>query len=165
MSGLNISQFKREIVTPVVMSLNLPGDPIARIQLHVGIPLVESGLRDLRQQNGGPALGLCQMEPATHDDLWQTFLEARPALSQVIRGYLPARFSISGGSASAALTESLAYSVAMSCARFYRSSTPLPLRGDAVAQCQAWKAGYNTGLGSGRVDADHIALFRQAIAA
>ncbi|AQS84018.1 hypothetical protein A0U92_03675 [Acetobacter aceti] len=165
MSGLNISQFKREIVTPVVGMLNLPGDGLARIQLHTGIDLAESGLASLRQSGGGPALGIGQMEEDTHNDIWKTFLSSRPALAQIVRGFMPARFNPNGVDAAGALVESLTYSVAMSCMRFYRSSVLLPPRNSAIAQCHAWKMGYNTPSGAGRVDAEHIALFSQAIAA
>lgn len=161
---LDLSQFKADIVRPVLSALALPGDLEARVQLTTGIALVESGLRYIRQV-GGPALGICQMEPATHYDMWQTFFPSRPDLGHVVSGYLPARFSVGTVASAAALEESLAYSVAMAACRFFRSPVLLPARGDAAAMCAAWKAGYNTSAGKGVCDAARVALFQKAVEA
>lgn len=163
MSGLDLSQFKSLIVRPVITALGLPGSVEARTQFHTGIPLAESALTYLAQLRGGPALGVSQVEKFTHDDCWLNYLRSRPTLARVVRGYLPARFVGQAVPDATAMIESLSYSVAISAIRFIRSPVALPPAGNARAQCQAWKDGYNTAGGAGAVDPDHIALFQKAI--
>lgn len=162
MSGMDLAQFKGSIVAPAIAALGLPGDLTARIQLHTGIALAESGLQ-YKRQIGGPALGYCQMEPATHDDCWINYLDSLPGLAAIVLGYLPARFAGHPVGAAEAMVESDAYSVAMAAIRFRRSPIALPAASDAHGQCAAWKRGYNTTLGAGQIDPEHIALFQQAI--
>ncbi|MFT9325008.1 MAG: hypothetical protein ABF537_12850, partial [Acetobacter sp.] len=61
MPGLDLAQFKALLVSPVLGQLELGGN--AAVNLLTGTALVESGLVWLRQNGGGPALGLWQMEP------------------------------------------------------------------------------------------------------
>ncbi|RBM07745.1 hypothetical protein [Novacetimonas cocois] len=144
MSGLCIAQFRREIVAPTLSHLGLGGD--AAVGLMTGTALIESGL--------------WQMEPATHDDLWATFLSDARLAS--LRGAVldlasrwPARV--------AQLPGNLPYACAMARLKYYRAPGPLPDADDAAGQCRYWKSNYNTSLGAGAADAAHIALFRQAI--
>lgn len=55
--------------------------------LLLGTAIQESGLVHVRQV-GGPALGYWQMEPATHDDIWASFVQHRPELRRALGGYL-----------------------------------------------------------------------------
>lgn len=71
MTGLNLSQFKSLIVRPALAGARLGGE--AAVNLLTGTCLVESGLSWLEQIKG-PALGIAQMEPATHDDCWVNYL-------------------------------------------------------------------------------------------
>lgn len=163
MSGLCIAQFRREIVIPTLSHLGLGGD--AAVGLMTGTALVESGLTYVAQVVAGgcgPARGLWQMEPATHDDLWASFLSDARLAS--LRGAVldlaslwPARV--------AQLPGNLPYACAMARLKYYRAPGPLPDADDAAGQCRYWKSNYNTSLGAGAADAAHIALFRQAIEA
>jgi len=164
MIGLDLAQLKSDIALPVALALGLGGDPIARAQMAVCIAVCESNARELRQI-GGPALGICQMEPATHDDCWTNFLKFRTALGGVCLGYLPARFGGQAVGNAIALEESLAYSIAMASIRFYRSPVALPKAADAYGMNAAWRLGYNTTLGKGAIDAAHTALCQMAISA
>jgi len=158
-----LPSFKRDVVTPVLTAMRLSGDLTARINLHTGIPAVESGFVAKRQIGGGPALGYCMVEPATHDDIWRNYLAFRPGLTAIGLGYLPGRFGgVAIGSAEA-MVESDAYAVFVSAVAFLRSPVALPGAKDAAALCGAWKAGYNTALGKGAVTPWRIALFQQAI--
>jgi hypothetical protein len=47
--------------------------------------MIESGLKHLQQLNGGPAMGLWQCEPRTHDDIWRNFLAFRPDWHSAVR--------------------------------------------------------------------------------
>ncbi|WP_338332147.1 hypothetical protein [Acetobacter sp. LMG 32666] len=80
--GLHISQFKLLIIRTTLQEIGLASD--AAVNLLLGTALVESGIYFLRQLRG-PALGFWQMEPATHDDCWHTFLNQKADLAQAAR--------------------------------------------------------------------------------
>lgn len=79
--------FLEHVIQPVVEQLGFDegatyvywGNDLACLPaeaLMLGTALAESRLRNLTQ-DGGPALGFFQMEPATHDDIWKNFLGYR----------------------------------------------------------------------------------------
>ena len=68
-----------EIIRPTLEGLE--ADSPEAEALLLGTALAESGLRALRQ-DGGPALGLWQMEPGTHQDIWNNFLMYRAELTR-----------------------------------------------------------------------------------
>lgn len=139
-SGLHLSQFKILIVSATLVQIGLQSD--AAINLLTGTALVESEIHFLRQM-GGPALGLWQMEPATHDDCWRTFLSAQGALAQSIR-------FVAGRKAPEAklLITNLAYACAMARVKYLRAPAPLPAANDAAAMSAYHKKYYNTPLGA-----------------
>src|SRR5260221_162978 len=65
-----------------------PGDLQAPVELLLGTALQESGLTYRVQLGGGPARGLFQMEPNTHDDIWDNFLKYRVPLATAVRAFL-----------------------------------------------------------------------------
>ncbi|MCP1274014.1 hypothetical protein NKW43_10025 [Gluconobacter albidus] len=160
MSGLSLSQVRILIVRPALQSLGLWS--LAAENLLLGTLLVESGGIWLQQVGGGPALGLWQMEPATHDDCWNNWLCApgrsrqATALRQMI-GYLNPSADL--------MIWNLRYAAGMARIRYQRVSEPLPSADNAAALCAYWKTHYNTAGGAGAVNDNHIALFQAAIAA
>ncbi len=76
---LDPGHFRRDVVRPALEHLELWSESAENLLL--GTALVESGLRSLSQRGGGPALGLFQIERATHDDIRTNFLRYRRALS------------------------------------------------------------------------------------
>lgn len=161
MTGLCPVQVRREIVTPVLELIGLGGD--AAGSLLTGTALAETGLAYIRQVTDGgpgPALGLWQMEPFTHDDIWATFLPA-PRLAGLRRHLLLLRGQWPAGAAQ--MASNMAYACAMARVKYYRAPDPLPAATDAVAMCRMWKRIYNTSLGAGEADPRHVALFQQAI--
>lgn len=111
------------------------------------------------KQVGGPALGIYQMEPFTHDDIWKHFLisarmkDAKNALyltlgnAHYIQGdILPF---------SDALIGNLEYATMMARIHYYRVPTSLPSASNAQSAnegaAQYWKDHYNTHLGAGTV--------------
>ncbi|MBO1326036.1 hypothetical protein K2X14_10280 [Acetobacter sp. TBRC 12305] len=140
MSGLDLGQFKALIVRPTLGVLGLDGP--AAINLLAGTALAESGLTFLSQIDG-PALGVFQMEPATHDDCWARFLPARPALAASVR-------AIAGTATPRAglMVSSLAYACAMARITYYRAPGRLPQAHDAAGLSAYHKQYYNTALGA-----------------
>jgi len=146
--------FTAQVIDPALVALALdPPDRLAGVrQLLLGTALQESGLRHLRQlanRDGtrGPALGYFQMEPATHDDIWATFLTFRPALAARVRAVPGAAV---GRPKAELLVHNHVYAAVMARLRFRRAPGALPAAGDVRAMGAYWKAHYNTVLGKGR---------------
>ena len=72
------SQIRSLVIKPALTKINLWSRSAE--ELILGTAIVESGLTYLKQHGDGPALGLWQVEPATHEDLYTNFLNYRPEL-------------------------------------------------------------------------------------
>ncbi len=70
--------FLASVIRPTLMTLGLYS-PAAE-QLLLATAIQESHLTH-RKQIGGPALSYFQIEPKTHNDIWDNFLKYRPQLS------------------------------------------------------------------------------------
>src|SRR3569832_707490 len=116
-------------------------------ELMRGTALVESGLVNRRQIGGGPARGLFQMEPATHDDIWNNFLKYRSKLAQAIT----ALQSSPDADKYAELENNDKYACGMARASYLRAPGALPQSGDVSGMASYWKEHYNTLLGAGTV--------------
>ena len=131
---LDRDQFRHQIVVPACERLAL-SSPEA-IELLVGTAIQESRLTYLRQLGDGPALGLFQIEPATHDDVWINVVRSR------------ARFkSALGARKVERLVFDLRYGAMIARLLYWRHPEPIPatLKG----QARYWKRYYNTHLGAG----------------
>ena len=130
-------------IRPALQILEM-GGPVAE-QLVLGTAIQESLLVHRQQLGGGPALGLFQMEPATHDDCWENFLRFHPAIADKVRQTLAA------GQQPIADTMRVndRYAAAMCRIRYRRVSDPLPAPNDMQALADYWKQHYNTPLGAG----------------
>lgn len=128
---------RRKIVKPALEVIGL-WSPAAE-DLMLGTALQESGLR-YTHQLGGPARGLWQMEPATHDDIWLNFLRFRSTLRDKV---------LTLGSTVEELETDHAYACAMARIKYYRSPLPLPVYGDVDGYAHYWKQIYNTSGGDG----------------
>jgi len=71
--GMRFAQIYREkIIGPVLMDMRLHS--AAAVNLLLGTALHESGVLRYHHQDGGPAMGLYQMEPDTLKDLFVNYL-------------------------------------------------------------------------------------------
>lgn len=118
--------------------------------LVVGTALAETGLQALDQWLGsddttlGPAFGVYQVEPATHDDLDANWLRHRSAYAARIEQFLapaPDRHR--------QLATNLAYATAVCRMIYFRRPEPLPDAGDPDGLAAYWKAHFNTAAGKG----------------
>lgn len=145
-TGVEIKDLRQLVIRPVTISLGLGGDGVE--ELLLGTAIQESGAgRSLDQNGGGPALGLWQMEPRTHDDIWTNFLGNRPELAQRVLTWtftaLPKSVQMIGN---------LYYACAMARVQYFRSPRPIPSPGDLRGQAEMYKAVYNTPLGAATVE-------------
>lgn len=129
------------VIRPVLKDLNLWSAPAE--QLLLGTACVESECgRWLAQQNDGPAMGIFQMEPATHWDnlIW---LDSQTPLKQKVRQWGMV------GALHEDLAGNLCYAAAMARIKYLRDPEPIP--DYRAGQAQMWKRIYNTELGAGTV--------------
>ncbi len=139
---LDVGQFRKVIIRPALEAIDLHSE--AAEELLLGTAMQESRLTYLKQLGDGPALGLFQMEPLTHDDIWDNFLVYRESL-----GLKVSRLSDDLLDNPEIMIWNLYYAAAMCRVHYFRVSAPLPDQGDIPAQAAYWKKYYNTPLGAG----------------
>lgn len=143
---MNIDQLRDAVIRPTLKHLEL-WSPAAE-NLVLGTALVESKAEYLRQIRG-PALGLWQMEPETHDDIHANFLKYHRDLALRVNE-LTTPAALTEGALE--LVGNLYYGAAMCRVHYRRVTQPLPNDRDATAMARYWKAHYNTPLGAGTVE-------------
>lgn len=159
MYGLDVDQFRRYIVEPTLETIDM-ADRTGE-NLVLGTALKESKLIYLKQLGNGPALGLFQMETATHDDIWRTYLNSRPALVAKLKPIIP-DYAYLDFPPSVALQWNLAYATAMCRIKYLRAPAALPSN-EPLALAEYWKRWYNTADGKGEVDEALIHFKRACI--
>lgn len=140
--GLDLGQLREHIVRPTIVNLGLYSE--AAENLLIGTALVESRARYLVQIHG-PARGLWQMEPATHDDIWANFLAFQPELARRVHN-CAVRYNDPDE-----LVWNLRYAAAMCRVHYQRVPEKLPQARDAQAMAVYWKRYYNTLRGAGTI--------------
>ena len=91
-------------------------------------------------------MGLWQVEPATHDDLYTNFLNYRPELGSKLMELRAVGLSLDEN-----LATNLMYGAAVCRLCYYRKSDALPEAGDIEGQAAFWNQHYNTVFGAGTV--------------
>ena len=145
------------VVQPALKKLKLWS--LSAEELVLGTAIVESGLTYLKQHGDGPALGLWQVEPATHDDLYTNFLNFRPELGSKLIELRAAGLSLDEN-----LATNLMYGAAVCRLCYYRKPDALPEAGDIEGQAAFWKEHYNTIFGKGTVS-KYVYKVQQALKA
>lgn len=151
---ISVQQMREEIIRPALEHLSLWS--LAAEQLLLGTAAAESHMgKHLRQVGGGPALGIWQMEPGTHDDNWGSYLRYRGPLADAVQQLAPSEFW-SGDAIirvrAEALVEQHRYACAMARVHYRRDKHPLPVAGDWIGMAACWKRHYNTPRGKGTVE-------------
>ncbi|MEO1456459.1 MAG: hypothetical protein AAFV49_02690, partial [Pseudomonadota bacterium] len=126
-ASFTAQEFVTLVIEPTLCAL--PSMPFSRAaaQLLLGTALHESmGLKHRKQVGGGPALGFFQMEPATHDDIWDNYLKYRAKISAEVKALLVAP----GADNSAELQFNDNYAAAMARVHYYRVAEAMPPFGD-----------------------------------
>lgn len=143
----NFALARKILVVAIRPALNTigRGGPIPE-RLVLGTGIQESLLIHRQQLGGGPALGLFQMEPRTHDDCWINFLRFRVELGNKVKQTLmPGERPLP-----ATLKTNDRYAAAMCRVRYLRARPLLPKDpADIEGLANYWKQHYNTPLGVG----------------
>ena len=140
--ALDAKQLRELVIRPALMEIELWSE--AAEELVLGTAIVESRLIYIKQIGGGPALGLWQIEPDTHRDVYDNFLEYREGLYDQVLG-----LSAPGQTFEENLTSNMQYGAAICRLCYYRAPEALPDEGDLQGQARYWKRYYNTPLGAG----------------
>jgi len=147
MQGIDPKHLRTYVIRPALEAIGLQSE--AAEELLLGTALQESlGGVFLHQGNNGPAVGIFQMEPRTHDDLWANYLAYRPLLLAKMQSLL-----MPGMTKQDQLAGNLFYAAAMARVLYLRAPDPLPQAGDIAAQAAFYKRWYNSPGGAATTDA------------
>jgi len=136
------ADFHARVIQPTLGHLGLRSDGAERLLL--GTAMTESRLWHLVQMNGGPALGVYQVEPATHDDIRRYLLHRRRLGSLVDSLLAP------WPTPETQLITNLAYATAIARVIYWRKPEPLPTVDDIPGLAAYWKLHFNTPAGHGQ---------------
>ena len=140
---LDVKQFREVVIRPALKLIKL-WSPEAE-ELLLGTALQESRLTYLKQLGSGPAVGVFQMEPNTHNDIWKNYLSYKPDLAKLVS-------NLAHRVTAQSLATDLLYAAAMTRIHYLRIPARLPAEGDWDGQACYWKKYYNTYLGAGTED-------------
>jgi len=143
---INPDQFRELVIWPTLKYLGMYSE--SAVNLLLGTAAHESKLSYLKQING-PALGVYQIEPATHKDVYDNFLGYRLGLREKV---LALASNVSNKDIDNELIVNLAYATAIARLIYYRIPEPLPDADDVPGMADYWKRHYNTVLGRGTVE-------------
>ena len=121
------------------------------VELLMMIASHESLMGKYIKQVNGPALGLYQMEPFTHDDLYKTFISKNQQLDFAVSKFVPSQHSLINKITHAELLATdIRYATVMARVFFMRFKEPIPT--DDVGKAEYCKKYWNTELGKATVN-------------
>lgn len=137
--------FLNKVIEPVLCSLSDILYSQAAAQLLLGTAIKESGEFRYRKQLGGPALSYFQIEPETHEDIWENYLKYRPVLKTKVISLManPKADKLSE------LENNDSYAAAIARIKYKRYPEKIPAFNDIESMARYWKKYYNTPLGKG----------------
>lgn len=140
--SINAKQLKLFVIVPTLAKLGLYSD--SAVNLLMGTCAQESQLGTYLKQINGPALGIFQTEPATHDDIWDNYLKYKPDLAAKV-------LEINARETNSLITD-LSYAAAIARIHYLRAPALLPKPDDIEGLARYWKRYYNTNKGKGTVE-------------
>lgn len=153
---MDANQLCELVIAPTLDVIELNSD--VAVNLLVGTVFQESsGGEYLKQLGGGPALGIYQIEPNTHTDVWENYLDYRASLTSKVEKLL------SPEDKEQQLISNLSYATAIARIIYYRKPQALPTdANDVQALGEYWKEHYNTAAGAGTVE-EFVANFPTSV--
>lgn len=132
-------QLRELIIKPALVSIDMYS--LDAENLIAGTIAQESQMGHyIQQMGGGPALGICQMEPATYQDIWTNYIRYRRTLEDKIYLDYPSPTA-------SIMIHDLKFAVIMCRLHYRRVAAPLPTTLEGYAKY--WKVHYNTIQGKG----------------
>ena len=134
-----------ELITKWALNeLDMYSDDAHAMIMRTG--MAESGFRALAQE-GGPAIGFFQIEPATLGDTMENYVMYRPELKTKLYA-----LGFDDVDSEIRLMSNIALQAAFCRLKYRRDSKPLPKWDDIEGQAKYWKRIYNSHLGKGTVE-------------
>lgn len=142
-------QFCEYVIEPALKHVGLYSKSAE--QLLLGTACAESKLGTYLHQIKGPAMGVFQVEPLTHEDIWYNYINYRPELKRTIHRMVPDAMwdATYERPCHHMLIGDLKYAAVMARLVYRRSPMALPVEGQWGSAAQMWKSVYNTHLGAG----------------
>lgn len=159
MRGISENDLRQYVIKPVLKHINLWSDAAENLLLCTAAH--ESHLGHYLKQVRGPALGIYQIEPATHKDVWVNYLAYRNDLVSKVKS-LTSSINSNALPADDQLITNLAYATAIARLIYQRAPDALPDADDIDGLANYWKQYYNTPLGKGTTD-DFITHYHQYV--
>lgn len=131
----------RQLIRATLMPLGLYSEDAE--ELLMATCAQESRLGFYRHQVNGPALGIFQMEPEDHDDIWKNYLAYHPALGSAL-----SRIANQLAPAASDLQFNDPYAIAMCRIHYERAPGALPAAADLTGLWNYYKQHYNTPQGA-----------------
>jgi hypothetical protein len=140
-------QLRELIIKPTLLDLVMFSEPA--MELLVFTCAVESNGGTYLKQTKGPALGIYQMEPETHNDIWQNYIKFKNNILVI----LSASFGLVHIPSEDRLIYDLRYATVMARLHYERVAKKLPEASDVEGLWNYYKNFYNTSYGA--ADKDH----------
>lgn len=137
----------RNLISETLKELDLYSD--SAVELIMMTFAAESNLGEYLSQTNGPAIGIGQCEPSTHDDIMYRWLPSKPALLDRVTDFIIEHVGSSYDSAT--LEYNLKYAILITRLHYLRFKAPLPESTDIEGLAAYYKKYYNTYLGKGTV--------------
>lgn len=149
--AINSNHLRHHVIRPALKFINTWSYPAE--ELLLGTAAQESRMGTyLKQLNGGPAIGIFQMELFTYNDLWASFIKYKPEEFRDRLKMLATRTNSADARPSGYdMVGNLYYAAAMARVFYMRIPEALPSESDVVAMAEYWKKYYNTVHGKGTV--------------
>ena len=140
--SINLQQLNDYIVTPTLKELGYYS--LSARNLLLGTAAQESQLGTYIHQINGNALGIYEMKPKTHKDIWENYLNYNPKLSEQI-----IKMIIDKTVFAYEMMFNLKYATAMCRIHYLRVPEKLPAHDNIYQLARYWKQYYNTLEGKG----------------
>lgn len=137
---INHQQLRKHVIRPALEHLGLYSERAEELLIFTAC--AESFCGKYIHQVDGPALGIFQMEPATHDDIYKNFLNYKFDLKQKV-------YLLSQTATAQEMIWNLRYAAAMCRLHYYRDPEPIPSKSETKKMAAYWKRVYNTAWGKG----------------
>lgn len=143
--SINIEDLQKHVIDPTLKHIGLYSKDAS--ELLIMTALAESGASHLKQMGNGPAVGIYQMEPFTHDDCWINYLAYKKDIAALISSLsAPGLYGAKVGNAQE-MAGNLYYATAMARIKYLRDRMPIPSHTDIDAMAAYHKRVYNSTLG------------------
>ncbi|MDX2368828.1 MAG: hypothetical protein QNK36_10550 [Colwellia sp.] len=141
---IDVKQFKEVIITPALSLLQKYSDDAVELLLFTCA--AESNGGTYVKQIKGPALGIFQMEPATHQDIWVNYIFTNSSLMNI----MSLNFFAAAQMDAERMVYDMRYATVMARLQYSRFDEPLPDRKNIDAMFDYYKKYYNTPSGKAK---------------